>query len=54
MKKARKSLNGEKVKLLLIIGIQSEEVVNILFNQGLFLRGEYYLVVKYEIIFLII
>ena len=53
-KRLRRVQIGEKVKLLLIIGIQLEEVVNMLFNWGLFLGEEYYLVIKYKTIFLII
>ena len=45
---------GEKIKLSLIIGVQLKEVVNTLFNQGLFLKGDYYLVIKYKTIFLVI
>jgi len=44
---------GEKVKLLLIIGILLEKVANMLFNWGLFLGGDYYLVIRYKIIFLV-
>ena len=44
---------GEKVKLLLIIGIQLKKIVNTLFNQGLFLEGDYYLVIRYKTTFLV-
>ena len=44
---------GEKVKLLLIIGVQLKKVVNRLFNQGLFLGGDYYLVIRYKMTFLV-
>ena len=44
---------GEKVKLSLIIGVQLEEVVNMLFDQGLFLGGDYYLVARYKTTFLV-
>ena len=44
---------GEKVKLLLIIGVQLEKIVNTLFNQGLFLEGNYCLVIRYKTTFLV-
>ena len=44
---------GEKVKLLLIIGVQLEKIVNMLFNQGLFLGGDYCLVIRYKTTFLV-
>ena len=44
---------GEKVKLLLIIGVQTEEVANTLFNRGLFLGGDHYLVARHKITFLV-
>ena len=43
----------EKVKLLLIIGVQLEKIVNTLFNQGLFLGGDYYLIIRYKTTFLV-
>jgi len=43
---------GERVKLLFIIGVKLKKVVNALFNWGLFL-GDYYLVIKYKITFLV-
>jgi len=39
--------------LLLIMGIQSKKVANALFNWGLFLRGDYYLVARYKTTFLV-
>ena len=44
---------GQKVKSLLIIGIQLEKLANALFNRGLFLGGDYYLVIRHEITFLV-
>ena len=44
---------GEKVKSSLIIGVQLKEILNALFNQGLFLGGDYYLVIRYKITFLV-
>ena len=52
-KRLRRIWIGEKVKLSLIIGIQSEKITNVLFNQGLFLKGDHYLVTKYKTTFLI-
>ena len=35
------------------MGVQMEEVVNALFNRGLFLRGDYYLITRYKTTFLV-
>jgi hypothetical protein len=43
----------EKVKSSLIIGVQLEEVANMLFNRGLFLGGDHYLVTRHETTFLV-
>ena len=39
--------------MLLIIGVQLEEMANMLFNQGLFLKSNHYLVIRYKTIFLV-
>ena len=44
---------GEKVKSSLIIDVQLKEIVNAPFNQGLFLEGDYYLVIRYKTTFLV-
>ena len=53
-KRPRRVRTGEKVKSSLIMGVQLEEVANTLFNRGLFLGGDYYLVARHETVFLVI
>ena len=36
------------------MGVQSEEMANTLFNWGLFLKSDYYLVIRHETTFLVI
>ena len=52
-KRPRRVWTGKKVKSLLIIGVQSKKVINVLFNQGLFLGGDHYLVIRHETKFLV-
>ena len=52
-KRLERVQTGEKVKLLLIIGIQLKKIVNTLFKEGLFLGGDYCLVIRYKTTFLV-
>jgi len=54
VEKAKKVQTREKIKSSLIIGVQSEKITNALFNQGLFLKRDHYLVTKHKTTFLII